>query len=328
MDQLATRNVAKLLSGYLCGTHSGLLAFGRMGRRLAADPNLICSAHHALDMEGLNGQAIELGQNRWQPEEQRLLAEALRVALANPCVHDLVLYGSQARGGRTGFSDVDAILVVTDEAANDASSLRSLRPHVLRAQRAVLSYQPMQHHGFEVATPTLLKAGTEALALPTMALKETCSLKGMSTGAALTDRRDQARVAFSELASSLERTTAWPRHPWETHRLVAMFELLPTFYLQAKGAAVEKWRSFEVGRAEFAHLWWPYEVLQNVRQAWPRMRFPYLERAGSVVRNPWVVVAAWRQAPLSPPPPADALLTDQLLDGLRTLVARMREQAS
>jgi hypothetical protein len=252
----------------------------------------------------------------------------LQAALEHPCVHDLVFYGSQARSGRTGFSDVDAILVVADEAADDVSILRALRPQVLRAQRAVLSFQPMQHHGFEVVTPTLLRAGSEALALPAAALQNTRSLNGRTVSATVADRKEQSRVGLSQLAGSLERTNAWPGHPWVVHRLVAMFELLPSLYLQAKGAVIPKWRSFDAARGDFGGSWWPYDVLRDVRLAWPRLRRPALEWAASTVRNPWVAVAAWRRAPVRLPAPVDELLSDRLLDGLRRLATTMEERVS
>jgi hypothetical protein len=327
MHELPRRDVAKLLSGYLCGTHSGLLALGRSGRQRRAGPELIVSAHRALEIEA-NGQVFELGRKRWEPSEQRVLAEGLRLALAHPHVDDLVLYGSQARAGRTGFSDVDALLIVSDEVANDKSALRSLRPYVLRAQRAVLSYQPMQHHGFEVATPTLLRAASESLALPLSALQETRSLSGRAIPATVTDRTDQSRVSFSQLATSVERARVWPGHPWEAHRLVAMFELLPSLYLQVRGAVVPKWRSFDEGRDEFGAIWWPYDVLREVRQVWPRLRHRSLEQAANVARNPWVPIAAWRRVPARLPGPVDELLTDRLLGALRSLAATMRERAS
>ena len=88
------------------------------------------------------------------------------------------MFGSQAGGRTTGFSDVDAILVISDEIAGDATEMPSLRRCVLAAQRAVIRYQPMQHHGFEIVTPTLLRDASGALALPAVALAETRSLRG------------------------------------------------------------------------------------------------------------------------------------------------------
>jgi hypothetical protein len=186
----------------------------------------------------------------------------------------------------------------------------------------------MQHHGFEVATPTLLRAASEALALPLSALEETRSLNGMTVAATLEERREQSRVGLAQLLASFERTRRWPGHPWEAHRLVAMFELVPSLYLQARGAVIPKWRSFDEARNEFAGSWWPYDVLRDVRQVWPRLRRENLERAASAVRNPWVAVALWRRAPARLPAPVGELLTDRLLESLRSLVATMKERAS
>jgi hypothetical protein len=187
----------------------------------------------------------------------------------------------------------------------------------------------MQHHGFEVATPSLLRAGSEALTLPTAALQETCSLNGTTVFATLTERSEESRVRLSQLAASLVRTSsAWPRHPWEAHRLIAMFELLPSLYLQAKGAVTPKWRSFDEARYDFGDSWWPYDVLRDVRQIWPRLRRRSLERAAYAVRNPWVAVAVWRRAPVRLPAAVDELLTDGLLHDLRSLATTMRDGVS
>ena len=152
-------------------------------------------------------------------------------------------------------------------------------------------------------------------------------MSGSAISATVTDRADQSRAAFSQLLASVERTR-WPRHPWEAHRLVAMFELLPSLYLQVRGAAVPKWRSFDEGRDEFGSAWWPYDVLREVRQVWPRLRHRSLEQAANVARNPWVPIAAWRRVPARLPGPVDELLTDRLLGALRSLAATMRERAS
>jgi hypothetical protein len=185
----------------------------------------------------------------------------------------------------------------------------------------------MQHHGFDVATPTLLKAGTEALGLPLAALDKTCSLNGRTVSAVLEDRKERAGIGLSQLAASLDQTNAWPRHPWKAHRIVAMIELLPALYLQARGAAIPKWRSFEVARNDFREAWWPYDVLHEVRQVWPRLRRRNLERSARLLRNPWVTVAGWCRGPARLPAPVDELLTDALLEGLKSLAATMQARA-
>jgi hypothetical protein len=107
---------------------------------------------------------------------------------------------------------------------------------------------------------------------------------------------------------------------------VAMFELLPALYLQGRGASVPKWQSFDLARGEFARAWWPYDVLQEVRLAWPRMRRPGVNFAAAVGRNPWAAVAAWRRLPASLPEPIRPLLTPRLLNGLQVLARTMTER--
>jgi hypothetical protein len=324
------RLAVRLLSGYVCGTHSGVLACTASGRRLrAAQPESVAAAHRRSNWAEPDGERLglerQLGRERWQAGEQTQLAKDLHRTLDHPAVIDLIFYGSQARGGRTGFSDVDAILVVNDQSADDAASLRRLRSCVLAAQRAVLAHQPMQHHSFEVVTPRLLRQAGQALALPAAALSQTSSLNGTGISAWLPEAPDGANV--DAFVGSLCRVRSWPAHPWEVHRLVAMFELLPAVYLQARGASVPKWRSFEEARAEFNDAWWPYDVLSEVRRVWPRLRRPLLETSAKAVRNPWLALAAWRKVPASLPAPVGPLLTPGLLTALQALADSMVQRS-
>ena len=311
------RDASRLLAGYLCGTHSGVLALGSAGARLSARrASLVATAHRNVASNGTRGEEREVGRLIWEPDEQhQTLDRSLRRALAHPAVIDLVFYGSQANGGRTGFSDVDAILVITDAAAEDAEQLRALRSHVLAAQRAVIAYQPMQHHGFEVATPKLLLDGSDALALPPAALQDTRSLNGAGAIARLADGADPSKRSLAALVRTLAAVHAWPRHPWKAHGVVSMFELLPTLYLQSKTAPVPKRQSFEEARPEF-------------RAAWPRRRLPRLEHACAFARNPWVALAGWRRLPEPMPRDIQPLLTQRLLEGLQALAAQMLERAA
>jgi hypothetical protein len=321
------RVASRLLSGYLCGTHSGLPGLSDSGRRLGARrAAVVSSMHRRITSLQAVGEQCDLGRTPWEPEERGALAEALHSTLTHPAVLDLVFFGSQARGGRTGFSDVDAILVIADDVADSADGLRALRPRVLAAQRAVLAHQPMQHHPFEVVTPRLLRRAAEALALPAVALSETCSLNGAAIPAWFADT-NRNRSAVAGLTSSLRSVPSWPAHPWEAHRNVAMFELVPTLYLQARGELVPKWRSFEVARAEFDSDWWPYELLDEVRRVWPRSRHRLLDRGADLLRNPWAAVAAWRRLPIQLPAQVRPLLTPSLLRGLHSLADSMAVRA-
>ena len=259
--------------------------------------------------------------------EARELRGALHRLLNRPGIIDLILFGSQARGSTTGFSDVDALLVVDDETAENQDALRSLRRHVIAAQRAVVSYQPMQHHAFEVATPRLLANAGEALRMPAVALAETRSLLGRGAEAAFdSDSSEESRARLLEMADATHTVTSWPRHPWHLHVAVSMFELLPALYLQALGEPVEKWRSFELAREHFGGQWWPYDLLEQVRASWMRSSPLVLSGISTALRNPWLAIAVWRRLPTRRQAAAK-LLTDKALTALRALAGRMRERA-
>lgn len=318
------RRASKLLSGYLCGTHSGVLARGRRSSQRQAETAAL--AHRAFESQPHVNCDVVLGGDLWTLEDVSVRDELQR-SLHHPAVHDLVLFGSQARGGTTGFSDIDAILVISDASADNPTALRSLRPRILAAQRTVLAHQPMQHHGFEVATPRLLQQASAALALPTAAVQETRSLYGREVVASFVEDAEQAHAAFLALASQLREVPRWPGHIWKAHRMISMFELLPVLYLQARGRSTPKWLSFDQARVEFEDLWWPYDVLQEVRASWPRSRRRALELVAAAARNPWAAVAAWRRLPAPLPAPMVSVHTGNALEGLRTLVRTMLERA-
>jgi len=319
------RLLSQSLSGYLCGTHSGLLR-RRRGRRLASH---LLSSRIAQLPDALEAVRCPLGESKWSGGGVRSVRLAARLAqiLDDPSVLDLVIFGSEAGGEPTGFSDLDAILVISDEAATEPDRLRRLRPRVLAAQRTVLAYQPMQHHGFEVATPRLLHEAQQALAMPESALARSRSLFGRGAQAAFTGGfADDARSALTELCRMLLDATSWPRHPWELHGMVSMFELAPTLYLQARGASVPKWDSFARARGEFGDMWWPYDVLDEVRSNWPLEKHPLLVLASAATRNPWVAVDGWRRLPVRAPKAASSLLTRRCLTGLQRIVREMQER--
>lgn len=317
------RLISRSLSGFLCGTHSGALV-SRRGDRLVDGPLLAglrgCAEPHESRV------ALELGARGWEASPAAApLAERLALLLDAPEIVDLIIFGSHARDSTTGFSDIDAILVLDESAIHSVGVLRSLRRRVLGAQRAVLAYQPMQHHGFEVVTLDLLHRADEALAMPREALLDTRSLYGTCVEARFAEVNPlSARATLGRMVTGLASIAGWPTHPWCLHGTISMFELLPVLYLQARGIASPKSKSFDLARDDFGRDWWPYDELARVRAAWPRRRRRSLEAAAAVVRNPWLAVAMWSRLPVSPPLAAKSLSPD-CLPALQSLTCRMAE---
>jgi predicted nucleotidyltransferase len=318
------RQISRSLAAYLCGTHSGLLSLRRRDRLHVEE---IARAHTQLPAENALSR---IGAHQWKPVESTAdLARSLRASLERPGVADLVLFGSQANGGLTGFSDVDALLVIEDGIAEDARALKALRPHVLAAQRAVIAYQPMQHHPFEVATPKLLAQASESLGMPAVAFDSARSLLGQGMEASfLPEPPERTRGRLTQLLDGLSNVDAWPQHPWRLHGLVAMWELAPALYVQALGQPVPKALSFERAREDFGDAWWPYDVLGQVRAQWVRRSQPMFVATSRALRNPWIAVAVWMRMPVTARQPARSLLSNECLTALRGLAREMTERAS
>jgi hypothetical protein len=312
------RTVVRGLSGYLCGTTSQLV-----GRSKRKDPNFLARAHELIG--SVSTATNSLGMARWMPEGALgALRTRLAYLLDRPGVVDLVVFGSASRGSMTGFSDLDAILVVSDETADDRDALERLRPFVLSAQRGVLSYQPMQHHGFLVTTPRLLTHGLEPLDLPRQALAGSRSLLGRPIRAASAKVEFDARRQFLQIAGAVTKLRRWPTRACEAHLRISLFELLPALFCQASGRAVEKHESFALSREELPADWRPYDVLQTVRRLWPRTPSRTLAALMKATKNPWVAHAVWRRRPSATVPPAVAsLLTQDLLESLNRLTMAM-----
>jgi hypothetical protein len=297
-----------------------------MRRRDRLDAEDIARSHTHLPTENA---PLRIGAHKWEPfEGTENLARGLRASLERPGVVDLVLFGSQAGGGLTGFSDVDALLVIDDEVAESAEMLKALRPHVLAAQRAVIAYQPMQHHAFEVATPKLLGKAGESLGMPWVAFDGARSLLGVGADASFFPEPPEcARARLTQLLDGLSSVDAWPQHPWRLHGLVAMWELAPALYVQTRDQAVPKALSFERARSDFGDAWWPYDVLEQVRAQWVRSSQSMFVATGRALRNPWIAAAVWMRMPVTSRQPARSLLSDECLTALRGLAREMTERA-
>jgi len=316
-----------MLAGYLNGTHSGVHRLGRGRATVSLGGARVPKLDH---QEHLAGRVVELGSRRWTPRgaDEARLHQALRTALEHDDVLDLIVFGSIARGSTTAYSDVDAILVIPDQVVDDRIRLARLRRRVLAGQRAALRYQPLQHHGFLVVPESLLFDATHSLALPPEALDQPSSLFGRRLSLHFAPFDSVAAGRLTSLCVVLANVQSWPEHVWELHRLISMFELLPSLYLQAIGRQCAKHESFAMAREEFGSGWAAYDALAHVRESWPRERRPWLQMTAAVTRNPWAASAAFRGVRCAAPDTVKDELKDATLNALRELAAQAAAMAS
>jgi hypothetical protein len=233
---------------------------------------------------------------------QRLLY-GLRAALA-PVQQQLVgvwLHGSLATQDYTGYSDVDALIVLRDEAVQNPRTYRRVRAAVLRALRSILVFDPLQHHGFFVGTESLLDQWPSDY-LPGAALQHARPLCPLPASVALQEHSDplEAPAAFHTLCRQVLHAQV-PRTLYQAKSLLSQFMLLPAAYYQAIGQPVYKRESFPQAQAEFPAHWCAMDEATQLRAEW---RVP--RRAGWAIclmfANPWVASRLYRRLERAPVP--------------------------
>lgn len=330
VEQHQPRAVCALLAGYLCGTHSGALTRSARRRTLsrfgpeAHRPDGLGRIVQRVLTRSLSapGAAALPPWDAYDFPTARLMDD-LKHRLVHEDVVELIVFGSAARGNRTGFSDLDAILVIRDRGASSSSRLKALRAHILAAQRSVLLFQPMQHHSFLVVPESLMGCLDTATGLPQEALTETRGLFGAPIGCGYDGiEEEETRRSLADLARS-SATETWPSHPHDLHKLLASFQLLPAVYLHSQGTPVSKADSFAAVGGRFPEEAWALDVLHDIRALWPHRSYPSLNILLRATSNPWDAVVLWRRYPRRPPIEVRPLLSEELLVSLNRLAQRM-----
>jgi hypothetical protein len=138
------------------------------------------------------------------------------------------LHGSLATDDYTGYSDVDALIVVRDAVVHEDAMFRRVRAAIRAALRAVLLFDPLQHHGFFVGVESGLQSWPSSY-LPAAALQYARCLWPLSRPVTLCERDEigEAQAQFQTLVQRLQRAKP-PRTLYQAKALLSQFMLLPT----------------------------------------------------------------------------------------------------
>lgn len=203
------------------------------------------------------------------------------------------LHGSLATADFTPYSDVDALLVVRDEVLQDEVVYRQVKTAVLAALRHIFLFDPLQHHGFFVATPHTLAAWPAAY-LPAAALIHARPLWPIAPPVSLHEHRNPAeeKTLFHNLAQQIYQATP-PPNLHKAKGLLSQFMLLPAAYCQAMGNPVYKRESFGLVQEQFQIQWQPMEEASRMRQEWKTPKRPFWSLLLSLT-NPWLASRLYR----------------------------------
>ena len=214
------------------------------------------------------GCAPYAGANRYVLEMKAFLRERLPEALTEAVVH-----GSLGTGEEMGYSDFDALVVLRDHVFERGSSLVRTAAILGEARRIMLSYDPLQHHGWFVLAEASLKRYPAAY-FPTELFAYSRSLLH-DTPFEMTVRWHEPvdyRSPFHRLCRSLLRKLAGPppAQAYALKSLLSEFLLLPALYVQARdGKGLFKKFTFESARGDFAAETWSVMAdVSEVRTRW------------------------------------------------------------
>ena len=218
------------------------------------------------------------------------LYDAVQDRLGDHFTH-FFLHGSLATlDYARGWSDVDTFVVVSRDTATDGRRLSSFRKKCISAYPLLERMDPLQHHGFILATELDLTA-YPAVFMPPPVFSHALSL--LPGAAKITFRvRDDAemtRSGFLGRAAVFEkaaRTGVFEHHAFEGEYLKAgwsnadnaMYQLKyflaylmtsPAHYLEAAGRGCHKRDSFAMVHDTFAGQWGIIERASRIRSEWP-----------------------------------------------------------
>jgi hypothetical protein len=211
------------------------------------------------------------------------------------------LLGSGASGDSTGFSDLDGLLVFSEVVERDPEALMHTARVVASSAKYLLARDALQHHGWFVATPSLLRAYPQSL-LPLATLRDGVTALGPGrlhvrpiTSRLIARRKLWSMVqVFRSLPNGGRSRT--PRNLHEEKMLLSQFMLLPSLYLQAVDRYVPKRDSFALARQLLPSA--PWEIMDRVstvRLGWTQPKMgPAWQRLAEAI-GPWEAQVAWRR---------------------------------
>jgi len=215
-------------------------------------------------------------------------------------VLSVILHGSCGDGRTTGYSDVDALVILRNEVFLDPGKLVYVAKRLTAACRFMYRFDPLQHHGWFAMAEQDLQCFPEEL-LPLESLREASVLFGQ--------RRfrirypDSSRELFllkaQRLSSKIEEQLldGWrPSNLYQLKSLLSEFMMLPLLMVQAReGKGSSKRESFVTARPYFDPVVWSVmDDVSAIREKWKYspglLASLVLRRPGSVyqkIRKRW-----------------------------------------
>jgi len=246
-------------------------------------------------------------------------------ALAPFCL-GYYLHGSAGEGNMTtSYSDVDTLMVISDETMKHPEALLNLRTITIYLLRYLYAIDPLQHHGHLVMTQGELSCYREEY-LPLNLWREAVPILGPRR---VTICIGEPLPHYGSFNGMLHASQTWARDGFpqdDLYRLKAatsLVQLFPAVYTQATGRFITKRDAFAIAQSEFpSELWDPIRRATQIREAWPPIPwvFKILRPALWRMSSPWTLYYAGRLLYRRVSPHLHHLLQHDFAESFRRLV--------
>jgi hypothetical protein len=252
-----------------------------------------------------------------QPDHHDPRMGGLLAALQRPwpnVMHALYVHGSIADGGVVGYSDADLVMVV--DSAAGPEDLRVLRKRVQEASRAILRFQPDQHHGIQIIPSSLAQSMTNGDMPVAVARSLRCIVDQTETRVIRIKRHDEALDSAAALAAKVANATK-ARSSYGAMMLLSQVMLLPALEHRVLGNdyskidALRLWEDAGGTRAAAVRM------ASAARAAWPTPESDIWALLFGAPINPWVVSAVRRRWGPAPAPELDPYLDGSAISEYR-----------
>lgn len=210
-------------------------------------------------------------------DDVRTLYRGLRTGFEPLAKHKLIslfaVHGSLSTLDFTPFSDVDTQLFLTEEAFASPELLLAIARMISHNNVYLRAYDPLQHHGYFVATDMDRRAYPEPF-LPVATLQQSTRIFGDDEHSfavrhvPYADRFAAWHMGHSFRLSYLSQQ--FPAAAFDVKRFMSRFALLPVLYLELvqdvypyKGDVFRQWEDFFT-----PDQWTPFHVLTSARANW------------------------------------------------------------
>ena len=198
----------------------------------------------------------------------KLMAE-LNQTILKQYIHGAYLHGSLASEEEINYSDLDALVILSEQAFESTETLAKVSHKLNQITQLFYQYDPLQHHGWFVLTEKMLQDYPMSYFPPELfgVSKSLMPDKGLTIEINYSENSEAEYFqAFNDLTYSLKRNLSQELSDFNVFKLksiLSQFMLLPALFLQTLyQKSIDKKQSFVQAPNYFSDQEW--EVMHKV----------------------------------------------------------------